>query len=134
MVFFSLLWNNKLIFSVVNYDKLISIFTIFFFQDGKICAVIYISNQPICADLVLAKNFVLAGTLSGECVCVHVASNSVMWKHNLDSPIFASPLVYDNNKYVIYAEVNGVLHCRSVEQGAQVSQYTKFYAFLLHIS
>lgn len=79
------------------------------------------ADQAISADLVVAKKeFILLGTLSGVCASVHVASNTVAWRGTLSSPVFASPALYDNDKYVVFAEVNGEIHCRTVEKGIKV--------------
>lgn len=78
-------------------------------------------DQAISADLALAKNeFVLLGTLSGVCMCVHTESNLIAWRGALSSPVFAGPALYDCDKYVVFAEVNGVIHCRTVEKGITV--------------
>lgn len=80
-----------------------------------------ISEQPISADLVLAKNkYVLTGTLSGTCASINTETNVVAWRTTLSSPVFASPALYDDDKYVVFAEVNGEIHCRTVEKGIKV--------------
>ncbi|XP_013185822.2 beta-alanine-activating enzyme [Amyelois transitella] len=91
---------------------------------GELREVIDIVDQAISADLVVAKNeFVLVGTLSGVCACVHAPTNTVAWRGALASPVFASPVLYDNDKYVVFAEVNGELHCRTVEKGIKIWKY-----------
>ncbi|XP_061706297.1 beta-alanine-activating enzyme isoform X2 [Cydia pomonella] len=88
---------------------------------GSIKQTITITEEGISADLVLAKNqFVLVGTLSGVCACVHTETNAVVWRGSLGSPVFASPALYDEDKYVVFAEVGGEIHCRTVEKGIKV--------------
>lgn len=90
-------------------------------QTGEIKHTIKVSEQAISADLVLAKHeYILLGTLSGECACVHAASGAVAWRGVLASPVFASPALYDGDKYVVFAEVGGEIHCRTVEKGIRV--------------
>lgn len=97
-------------------------FTYFRFQTGEIKETIQVSDQAISADLVLAKKeYVLLGTLSGVCASIHTGTNSVAWRGTLGSPVFASPVLYDSDKYVIFAEVNGEIHCRTVEKGIKVN-------------
>lgn len=92
-----------------------------FFQTGTIKETIHVADQAISADLVVAKNeYILLGTLSGVCVSIHAKTNSVAWRGTLGSPVFASPVLYDSDKYVVFAEVNGELHCRTVEKGIKV--------------
>lgn len=70
----------------------------------------------------LAKNeFVLLGTLSGVCACIHSSTNMLSWRGTLGSPVFASPVLYDDDKYVVFAEVGGDIHCRTVEKGIKVT-------------
>uniref|UniRef100_A0A2A4K170 AMP-dependent synthetase/ligase domain-containing protein n=1 Tax=Heliothis virescens TaxID=7102 RepID=A0A2A4K170_HELVI len=92
---------------------------------GVVKETIIITDQAISADLVLAKReFVLLGTLSGECACIHTVTNMLAWRGTLGSPVFASPVLYDNDKYVIFAEVAGYIHCRTVEKGIKVRPQT----------
>lgn len=85
---------------------------------------VHVSDQAISADLVLAKNeFILFGTLSGVCACLHVNTKTIIWQGSLKGPIFACPVLYDNDKYVIFAEVNGEIHCRTVEKGIKIWTY-----------
>lgn len=51
------------------------------------------------------------------------------WRGTVGSPVFSSPVLYDNDKYVVFAEVNGEIHCRTVEKGIKVEL---FALFLLH--
>nr|XP_021188937.2 beta-alanine-activating enzyme [Helicoverpa armigera] len=91
---------------------------------GVVKDTIIITDQAISADLVLAKReFVLLGTLSGECACVHTMTNMLSWRGTLGSPVFASPVLYDNDKYVVFAEVAGDIHCRTVEKGIKIWKY-----------
>lgn len=91
---------------------------------GEIKNTIQISDQAISADLVIAKNkYLLLGTLSGVCASVFIENNTVAWRGTLGSPIFASPVVYDDDKYVIFTEVNGEIHCRTVEKGIKIWKY-----------
>ncbi|XP_053599976.1 beta-alanine-activating enzyme [Plodia interpunctella] len=93
-------------------------------MSGKAKAEITIVDQAISADLVLAKNeFILVGSLSGICACVHARTNAVTWRGALSSPVFASPVLYDKDKYVVFAEVNGEIHCRTVEKGIKIWKY-----------
>lgn len=94
------------------------------FQTGEIKKTIQVADQAISADLVLAKKqYVLLGTLSGVCASVHTGTNTVAWRGTLSSPVFAGPVLYDNDKYVVFAEVNGEIHCRTVEKGIKVITY-----------
>ncbi|CAH0397000.1 unnamed protein product [Chilo suppressalis] len=91
---------------------------------GIIKDVIDVADQAISADLVLAKKeYVLLGTLSGVCASIHIIDNAVAWRGALSSPVFASPVIYDNEKYVVFAEVNGEIHCRTVEKGIKIWRY-----------
>ncbi|CAH0628587.1 unnamed protein product [Chrysodeixis includens] len=93
-------------------------------RNGSLIETIDVSDQAISADLVLAKNeFVLLGTLSGVCACIHTSSNMMAWRGSLSSPVFASPVLYDDDKYVIFAEVSGDIHCRTVEKGIKIWKY-----------
>ncbi|GBP07066.1 Beta-alanine-activating enzyme [Eumeta japonica] len=93
------------------------------FATGAINFKIKISDQGISADLILAKNeYVLVATLSGICACIQISSHSVLWEEKFGSPIFASPVVYDNDK-VIFIEVSGEIHCRSIETGVKIWDY-----------
>lgn len=90
-------------------------------QNGKIKETIKLAEQAISADLVLAKNkYVLLGTLSGVCASIETETNTVLWRGTLGSPVFASPVLYDEDKYVVFAEVGGEIHCRTVEKGIKV--------------
>lgn len=96
----------------------------FFLKTGAVKFVLAISEQPISADLVLAKNkYILVGTLSGTCASINTASDNVAWRTTLSSPVFASPALYDDDKYVVFAEVNGEIHCRTVEKGIKACLY-----------
>ncbi|KAL4709338.1 hypothetical protein ACJJTC_007070 [Scirpophaga incertulas] len=87
--------------------------------NGRVKDVIDITAQAISADLVTANGkYVMAGALSADCVCVDAATNCVAWRFLAGSPVFASPVVYAN--YVLFAEVKGEIHCRTVEEGIQV--------------
>lgn len=102
-------------------------------QTGKIEHTIQISDQAISADLALAKNeYILLGTLSGVCASLHIETKTVVWRASLGSPVFANPVLYDNDKYVVFAEVNGEIHCRTVEKGIKV-RYFLSRRFLLCI-
>ncbi|XP_023942105.2 beta-alanine-activating enzyme [Bicyclus anynana] len=91
---------------------------------GELKHTIKIVDQAISADLVLAKGeYILLGTLSGVCASVHTHSNAVAWRGTLSSPVFASPVLYDNDKYVVFAEVSGEIHCRTVEKGIEIWKY-----------
>ncbi|KAM3967927.1 aminoadipate-semialdehyde dehydrogenase [Aphomia sociella] len=91
---------------------------------GEIKETIPVVDQAIFADLVLAKNeYVLLGTLSGVCASIHTVTNTVAWRGTLGSPVFASPVLYDDDKYVVFAEVNGEIHCRTVEKGIEIWKY-----------
>lgn len=99
-------------------------FVFFCIKTGAVKNGFVISEQPISADLVLAKNkYVLTGTLSGTCASINTVSNIVAWRTTLSSPVFASPALYDSDKYVVFAEVNGEIHCRTVEKGIKVCVY-----------
>lgn len=99
-------------------------FVYFCIKTGAVKNGFVISEQPISADLVLAKNkYVLTGTLSGTCASINTVSNIVTWRTTLSSPVFASPALYDNDKYVVFAEVKGEIHCRTVEKGIKVCVY-----------
>lgn len=92
------------------------------FQTGEIKDTINVSDQGISADLVTAKNkYILLATLSGICAGVLIDSNTVTWRDTLASPVFASPILYDQDKYVVFAEVKGEIHCRTVEKGIKVT-------------
>ncbi|XP_045492128.1 beta-alanine-activating enzyme [Colias croceus] len=92
--------------------------------NGKINEVVNITDQAISADLVLAKKeFVLLGTLSGVCASIHTETKTIVWRGTLSSPVFATPVLYDNDKYVVFAEVNGEIHCRTVEKGIKIWKY-----------
>ncbi|XP_049888105.1 beta-alanine-activating enzyme [Pectinophora gossypiella] len=92
---------------------------------GKTKEIILVADQAISADLVLAKNeYILTGTLSGVCASIHTATNSVAWRGTLESPVFASPVLYDEDKYVIFSEVSGEIHCRTVEKGIKIWKYS----------
>ncbi|KAG6453559.1 hypothetical protein O3G_MSEX008210 [Manduca sexta] len=91
---------------------------------GAIKDTIQVGDQAISADLVLAKNeYVLLGTLSGVCASIHIKTNTIAWRGTLSSPVFASPVLYDSDKYVVFAEVNGEIHCRTVEKGIKIWKY-----------
>ncbi|CAH4036098.1 unnamed protein product [Pieris brassicae] len=91
---------------------------------GKIILTINVADQAISADLVLAKKeFILLGTLSGVCASTHIETKIIAWRGTLSSPVFAAPVLYDNDKYVIFAEVNGEIHCRTVEKGIKIWKY-----------
>ncbi|KAF9814728.1 hypothetical protein SFRURICE_014823 [Spodoptera frugiperda] len=91
---------------------------------GTTDVTINICDQAISADLVLAKEeYVILGSLSGVCACIHTTSNTVAWRGLLGSPVFASPVLYDNDKYVVFAEVSGDIHCRTVEKGIKIWSY-----------
>nr|XP_026491057.1 beta-alanine-activating enzyme [Vanessa tameamea] len=108
-------------FCIAAYDGNIRCIDI---MSGEIKHTIHITDQAISADLVLAKNeYIVLGTLSGVCASVHIESKSVAWRGTLDSPVFASPVLYDNDKYVVFAEVNGEIHCRTVEKGIKIWKY-----------
>ncbi|XP_050679936.1 beta-alanine-activating enzyme isoform X2 [Leptidea sinapis] len=93
-------------------------------KTGEILHSIQVSDQAISADLVLAKSeYVLLGTLSGVCASIHTQTRTVVWRGTLSSPVFASPALYDNDKYVVFAEVNGEIHCRTVEKGIKIWKY-----------
>ncbi|XP_075972142.1 aminoadipate-semialdehyde dehydrogenase [Anticarsia gemmatalis] len=93
-------------------------------KTGTVMKTINICEQGISADLVLAKNeYVLLGTLSGVCASIHVDTNVVTWRGTLSSPVFASPALYDEDKYVVFAEVGGDIHCRTVEKGIKIWRY-----------
>lgn len=66
------------------------------------------------------SGYVIVGTLSGMCASINAQINVVAWRENLNSPIFASPALYNGDKYVIFAEVNGQIHCRTVVDGVKV--------------
>ncbi|KAJ0179545.1 hypothetical protein K1T71_005257 [Dendrolimus kikuchii] len=92
--------------------------------NGEIKNTINVSDQAISADLVIAKQkYVVLGTLSGVCASVLIENNTVAWRGTLASPVFASPVVYDHDKYVVFAEVNGEIHCRTVEKGIKIWKY-----------
>ncbi|XP_022829044.1 acyl-CoA synthetase family member 4 homolog [Spodoptera litura] len=85
---------------------------------------INICDQAISADLVLAKKeYVILGSLSGVCASIHTSTNTVVWRGLLGSPVFASPVLYDKDKYVVFAEVSGDIHCRTVEKGIKIWKY-----------
>ncbi|KAF9421749.1 hypothetical protein HW555_002430 [Spodoptera exigua] len=85
---------------------------------------INICDQAISADLVVAKKeFVILGSLSGVCACIQTTTNTVVWRGLLGSPLFASPVLYYNDKYVVFAEVSGDIHCRTVEKGIKIWKY-----------
>lgn len=93
-------------------------------QTGIIKHTIQISDQAISADLALAKNeYILLGTLTGVCASIHIETKTVVWRASLGSPVFANPVLYDNDKYVVFAEVNGEIHCRTVEKGIKVKYF-----------
>ncbi|XP_028161809.1 beta-alanine-activating enzyme [Ostrinia furnacalis] len=93
-------------------------------MNGEIKDTIQVTDQAISADLVLAKKeYVVLGTLSGVCASIHTPTNAVAWRGSLGSPVFASPVLYDNDKYVVFAEVNGEIHCRTVEKGIKIWKY-----------
>ncbi|VVC89812.1 unnamed protein product [Leptidea sinapis] len=69
------------------------------------------------------SEYVLLGTLSGVCASIHTQTRTVVWRGTLSSPVFASPALYDNDKYVVFAEVNGEIHCRTVEKGIKIWKY-----------
>ncbi|CAK1544708.1 unnamed protein product [Leptosia nina] len=91
---------------------------------GKIKQIINVTDQAISADLVLAKKeFILLGTLSGVCASIHTETKTVVWRGTLSSPVFAAPVLYDHDKYVVFAEVNGEINCRTVEKGIKIWKY-----------
>ncbi|XP_034825211.1 beta-alanine-activating enzyme [Maniola hyperantus] len=91
---------------------------------GEIKHTIKVAEQAISADLALAKQeYILLGTLSGVCASVHSDTKTVAWRGVLGSPVFASPALYDNDKYVVFAEVSGEIHCRTVEKGIKIWKY-----------
>ncbi|CAH2244632.1 jg3861 [Pararge aegeria aegeria] len=91
---------------------------------GEIKHTIKVTEQAISADLVLAKQeYILLGTLTGVCASIHTDSKTVAWRGTLSSPVFASPALYDSDKYVVFAEVNGEIHCRTVEKGIKIWKY-----------
>ncbi|CAG9563352.1 unnamed protein product [Danaus chrysippus] len=93
-------------------------------NSGHVKDVIQVSDKAISADLMLAKNkFILLGTLSAVCASIHTETKSIVWRGTLSSPVFAAPALYDGDKYVIIAEVNGTIHCRTVEKGIKIWKY-----------
>lgn len=79
------------------------------------------AEQAISADTVLAKNgYIMVGTLSGVCAGIDTRARRAAWRGKLASPVFARPALYDDDKYVVFAEVNGDVHCRTVEKGIKV--------------
>ncbi|XP_072942100.1 beta-alanine-activating enzyme isoform X2 [Epargyreus clarus] len=111
----------KGLFYVASYDGNIRSIDI---TTGEIKQSIYICDQAISADLVLAKNqYILLGTLGGACACFHTETKTILWRCTLSSPVFANPVVYDTEKYVVFAEVNGEIHCRTVEKGIKIWKY-----------
>ncbi|XP_059051331.1 beta-alanine-activating enzyme [Achroia grisella] len=109
------------LFYIASYDGRIRCIDV---MTGEIKETIHIADQGISANLVLAKNkYVLLGTLSGVCASIHTITNTVAWCGTLGSPVFASPILYDDDKYVVFAEVNGDIHCRTVEKGIKIWKY-----------
>ncbi|KAJ2950398.1 hypothetical protein O0L34_g8642 [Tuta absoluta] len=108
---------------VAAYDGLIRSFDLL---TGQMIHTIMIGDQAISADLALAKGeYLLVGTLGGLICGIHTVSASVAWRSTLASPVFASPALYDEQKYVVFAEVRGVVHCRTVEKGIEIWTYSE---------
>ncbi|XP_013140659.1 PREDICTED: acyl-CoA synthetase family member 4 [Papilio polytes] len=93
-------------------------------MNGEIKQTIQVAEQAISADTVLAKNgYIMVGTLSGVCAGIDTRARRAAWRGKLASPVFARPALYDDDKYVVFAEVNGDVHCRTVEKGIKVWKY-----------
>ncbi|KAG7305456.1 hypothetical protein JYU34_009525 [Plutella xylostella] len=106
---------------VATYEGVIWLIDI---STGAIKSSVAVSEHPISADLVCAGNkYVLFGTLKGECGCLDSTDNTIKWRDTLGSPIFSNPVVYDEDKYVIFTDVSGCIHCRTVDKGVKVWEY-----------
>ncbi|KOB65607.1 putative AMP dependent ligase [Operophtera brumata] len=117
---------NKLVY-IASYDGNVRCIDI---ATGAIKATLHITDEGISADLVVAKKeYILLGTLSGVIASIHARSNTVAWRGTLSSPVFACPAVYDDDKYVVIAEVNGAIHCRTIwkYQGTKGNIFSSLY-------
>ncbi|XP_068627753.1 beta-alanine-activating enzyme [Battus philenor] len=106
---------------IASYDGVVRSIDI---TNGEVKQSIQVAGQAISADLVLAKNgYIMVGTLSGVCAGLDTRTKKVAWRGKLSSPVFARPALYDDDKYVVFAEVSGEIHCRTVEKGIKVWIY-----------
>lgn len=97
---------------------------------GEIKYNLNITNYAISADLSVAKYHILIGTLAGLCACFNTKSNMIVWKYKLNSPVFASPVVYDDERYVIFAEVRGIIHCYNAQNGLRIWKFDKAKGYI----
>ncbi|KAI5636617.1 AMP-binding enzyme domain-containing protein [Phthorimaea operculella] len=114
--------NNGLVY-VASYDGCIRGLDL---VTGQVKHMITVGEQAISADLVLAKDgYLMVGNLGGQICGVHTESASVAWRSALESPVFASPAVYDERKYVVFAEVRGEVHCFTAQKGIKIWTYSE---------
>jgi outer membrane protein assembly factor BamB len=71
---------------------------------------------------------VYAAALDGTCSSLAEDDGHVLWKQKLESPVFSSPAVIEDESVVLFAEVSGVIHCLSGTEGKEVITFTSAYA------
>lgn len=80
------------------------------------------------------SNSVLFGTLDGSCLALQQSTGQVIWKHKLQDPIFATPVVLKIG-HVLFCSVAGMLCCFDIEMNCQVSAKSPFtFSIRLHYS
>lgn len=63
---------------------------------------------------------VFAAALDGTCSSLAENDGHLLWKCKLNSPVFSSPAMIQDERAVLFAEVSGIVHCLSAEGGKEV--------------
>jgi outer membrane protein assembly factor BamB len=90
-----------------------------YLQDGHLIWSTKLGAGSIYSSPCVARA-VYAAALDGTCASLAENDGHFLWKCKLDSPVFSSPAVIQDETAVVFAEVSGLVHCFSVEEGKEV--------------
>jgi outer membrane protein assembly factor BamB len=88
-------------------------------QDGHVIWSAKLGAGSIFSSPCVAKA-VYAATLDGTCCSLAEDTGHFLWMHKLESPVFSSPALIQDESAVLFAEVSGKVHCFSVAEGKEV--------------
>lgn len=88
-------------------------------QDGHLIWSVELGAGSIYSSPCVARA-VFAAALDGTCSSLAENDGHLLWKCKFNSPVFSSPAVIQDESAVLFAEVSGIIHCLSVEEGKEV--------------
>lgn len=80
-------------------------------------------NGSISTQVKMMEGQLFVATINGVCYALDERLGTIIWKVDVQSPIFSSPVILDSNQ-IVWADAKGCLQCLNTKDGSKVRIFT----------